>query len=59
VAGKTYRDILTRHGLDELAAGGATDPQPAESATAPAGAFAAVGGPRRGDSARGGAGLLV
>jgi CO/xanthine dehydrogenase Mo-binding subunit len=41
-SGETYRDILTRHGLDELAADGAIDPQPAQSATAPAGAFAAV-----------------
>jgi CO/xanthine dehydrogenase Mo-binding subunit len=41
-SGETYRDILTRHGLDELAADGAIDPQPAESATAPAGAFAAL-----------------
>jgi CO/xanthine dehydrogenase Mo-binding subunit len=41
-SGETYRDILTRHGLDELAADGAIDPRPAESATAPAGAFAAV-----------------
>jgi CO/xanthine dehydrogenase Mo-binding subunit len=41
-SGETYRDILTRHGLDELAAGGAIDPQPAQSATAPAGVFAEV-----------------
>jgi hypothetical protein len=41
-SGDTYRDILTRHGLDELVVDGAIDPQPAQSATAPAGAFAAV-----------------
>jgi xanthine dehydrogenase YagR molybdenum-binding subunit len=41
-SGETYRDILTRHGMDELVVDGAIDPQPAESATAPAGAFTAV-----------------
>jgi CO/xanthine dehydrogenase Mo-binding subunit len=41
-SGETYRDILTRHRLDELVADGAYDPQPAQSAMAPAGAFAAV-----------------
>ena len=41
-AGETYRDILARHGLDGLVVDGAADPQPAQSATAPAGAFAAV-----------------
>ncbi len=41
-SGETYRDILARHGLDELVVDGATDPRPAESAMTPAGAFAAV-----------------
>jgi xanthine dehydrogenase YagR molybdenum-binding subunit len=41
-SGETYRDILTRHGMDELVVDGTYDPQPGESATAPAGAFAAV-----------------
>jgi xanthine dehydrogenase YagR molybdenum-binding subunit len=41
-SGETYREILTRHGLHELVVDGAIDPRPAESATAPAGAFAAV-----------------
>jgi xanthine dehydrogenase YagR molybdenum-binding subunit len=41
-SGETYRDILTRHGLDELVVDGATDPKPAESAMAPAGPFAAL-----------------
>jgi len=40
--GETYRDILARHGMDELVVDGAIDPRPAESATAPAGAFTAV-----------------
>jgi CO/xanthine dehydrogenase Mo-binding subunit len=39
---ETYRDILTRHGMDELVVDGVYDPRPAESALAPAGAFAAV-----------------
>ncbi len=41
-SGENYREILTRHGLEELVVDGAIDPRPAESATAPAGAFAAV-----------------
>ena len=41
-SGETYCDILTRHRLDELVVDGAIDPRPTESATAPAGAFAAV-----------------